>query len=117
MILFSSEKEIIFKIVNGILLLWLIAAIAITCTQIIQMLVSEPNYTYEEYKAANCYFDTKDTTLSTIEQENNCHSSYTGMNYTNKSSARYEQIALYSGIANIIIVGGVMFLLNKKKKK
>ncbi len=40
--LFGKEKELIFKIVNGILLIWFIAGIVITANSIIDLIIADP---------------------------------------------------------------------------
>ncbi len=40
--LFTKEKELIFKIVNGILLIWFVAAIVFTASSIIDLIIADP---------------------------------------------------------------------------
>ena len=70
MTLFSKEKEIIFKIVNAVLLIWLIGAIVFVASSVIELTVKDPvrEYTYEEYKATNCIY--KDSTYTEEENSN-----------------------------------------------
>jgi len=52
--LFAKEKELIFKIVNGILLIWFVAGIVITATSIINLLIADP-YVDVYNKGADIY--------------------------------------------------------------
>ena len=119
MILFSSDKEIIFKITNAVLLIWLVGAIAIAVSSTIQLLVPDPaaNYSYAEYKDAYCVaFDEKTTdALTDAEKEKQCESDYNNYKLNNDSSDRWDLISLYTSIANVVIVGGVLYFLNRKK--
>ncbi|MDD3186907.1 MAG: hypothetical protein PHD02_00315 [Bacilli bacterium] len=116
--LFSKEKEIIFKITNAILLIWLVAAIVIFFSTVINLVVKEPgrSYTYEEYKELYCETDYYKE-MTAVELENNCELQYNDSEYNSEYDDYYKMIGMYTSLANIVIVGGVMFLLNKKKKE
>ncbi len=115
MSLFNKEKEIIFKITNAILLIWLIASIVFVATSIIELSLREPyrEYTFEEYKASNCIY--KDDSLS--EEENNalCLTHYNDYKFNNDNSDYYKWRTLYISIANVVIVGGFLYFINRKK--
>lgn len=115
--LFSKDKEIIFKIVNAVLLIWLIGAIVFVASSTIELIVKEPvrEYTYEEYKETNCY--PKSETSTEEENEVSCKAQYNDYNFNNKNSNYYELKSLYISIANVVIVGGFIFFINKKKSK
>ena len=117
--LFSKEKEIIFKITNAVLLIWAIAATVIFFSSIINLVVKEPgrNYTYNEYYNLNCtgtYY--KDYNLTNEEIATNCNNDYLNTKTSNESSDYYKKITLYTSLANIVIVSGVLFFLNKPRK-
>lgn len=116
MLLFSKEKEIIFKITNAILLIWLIAAIVFVASSIIGLTLKEPvrEYTLAEYKASNCLY--KDETLSDEEYAGVCLNQYNDYEFNTKNADYYKWQTLYISIANVVIVGGVLFFLNKPKK-
>lgn len=81
--LFDKEKELVFKIVNGILLIWLVAAIVFTASNAINLIIPDP------------YVDPYGTG---------------GMDV-------YELRGLLGSIANVIIVGVALFIINKPKKQ
>ncbi|MDD2377418.1 MAG: hypothetical protein PHD10_01975 [Bacilli bacterium] len=114
MILFSKDKEIIFKITNAILLIWLIAAIVIATNSMIKMVVKEPTFTYEEYKYDNCGYLKNDLQGESTEED--CEISYNRYKNSLKNSDYYEKITLYTSIANVVIVGGTLFFINSKKE-
>jgi hypothetical protein len=113
--LFSKEKEIIFKITNAVLLIWLIAAIVFVAANIIELSLKEPNreYTYEEYKLSNCGY--KDENLSEEENDNLCLTRYNDYKFSIENSDYYKWRGLYISIANVVIVGGFLYFINRKK--
>ncbi|MDD2435186.1 MAG: hypothetical protein PHO63_02915 [Bacilli bacterium] len=114
MILFSKDKEIIFKITNAILLIWLIAAMVIATNSLIKMVVNEPVYTYQEYEVDECrYFKNEPSTENPDEE---CEYRYASYKNNLKREDYYEKITLYTSIANVIIVGGTLFFINRKKE-
>lgn len=115
--LFSKDKEIVFKITNAILLLWVIGALIFVCTSVISLAVKENVYTYKEYKANSCSYYTSDKTLTATEVEKNCHSDYSTYKTGLNDNDYYKWISLYTAIANVVIVGGVLIFINKKANK
>lgn len=113
MILFSKDKEIIFKITNAILLIWLLGALVFTANNIIDLLVKKPEYTYNEYELENCSY-TKIPNSET--DEDYCQDSYDRYLLDRKNEDYYKKINLYTSIANVVIVGGTMFFINRKKE-
>ena len=116
MFLFSKEKEIILKITNAILLIWAIAAVVFVASSIIELTLKEPvrKYTYEEYKSTNCIY--KDENATDEENDSNCLAQYNDYEWNNKNDNYYKFKTLYISMANVVIVGGVIFFLNKEKK-
>lgn len=116
MTLFSKEKEIIFKIVNAILLIWLIGAIVFVASSVIELAIKEPvrEYTYKEYAATNCIY--KDSTYTDEEYDNMCLNQYNDYEFSSKNSDFYQLKTLYISIANVIIVGGFLYFINRSKK-
>ncbi|MDD4831555.1 MAG: hypothetical protein PHR09_01680 [Bacilli bacterium] len=103
MILFSKEKELILKILNGVLLVWFLGAIVFTLNNGINLLVDEPSI---EDKIETCK-------MHRVEEEGTdcgCDSMY----YYDDSE-HYELKSLYYSIINVIVVGPALYFLNKKK--
>lgn len=80
--LFDRDKELIFRIVNGILLIWLVAAIVFTASNVINLVIADP------------YVDP----------------------YGKGNIDVYQIRGLLGSIANVIIVGIALFVINKPKK-
>ncbi len=103
MILFSKDKELILKILNGVLLVWFLGAIVFTLNNTIDLLVDEPSI---EEKTEICKKQCNQ------EEVKDC-----GCNamYYYDDSEQYELRSLYYSIANVLVVGPALYFLNKKK--
>ena len=104
MILFSKEKELILKILNGVLLVWFLGAIVFTLNNGINLLVDEPSI---EDKIETCK-------MQCVEEEEGKDCGCDSMYYYDDSE-HYELKSLYYSIANVIVVGPALYFLNKKK--
>lgn len=90
------------KITNAILLIWFIAAIALSFNNGLNFLVPRPD---KEDIINECLENTE------VEEEKiKCKNMY---DYD--QSERYELISFYTSIANVVIVGSTLFFLNRKK--
>lgn len=115
--LFSSEKDIFLKIVNSILVLWLIIAIVITFGVGIKIVNKDTILTYEEYSKEVCTLDKIPS--EEVDQKltnDNCYTSYIeekkeidGMNKSNVDN-------ILISISNVVIVSLFIHILNKKTK-
>jgi len=113
MILFSKDKEIIFKITNAILLIWLLGALVFTANNIIDLLFKKAEYTYNEYELENCSY-LKEPSIEV--DPDYCKDSYDRYLLDIKNDDYYKKINLYTSIANVVIVGGTMFFINRRKE-
>lgn len=113
--LFSEEKETVFKIINAILLIWLVSSIIILFSNITNIIVKDPVMNYEQYKASYCiiipYDDVKEEDLTKT-----CESQYESYKYENEKTDTSKLRNIYNSLANIMVVAGVMIFLNKNKK-
>ncbi len=117
MILFSKEKELIFKITNAILLLWFVAAVVITLISIIDLIWKEPKLPYEDYKVVNCKWYQESAEYNEVEAEKMCKNSYQE-SFVGERNDDYRQIkAIFYGVVNVVVVGGVLAFMNKEKGK
>lgn len=112
--LFHKDKEIIFKIVNAVLLIWLVSALVFVCSNAINLMIKEPIYTYDEYLITDCKYIKSDETLTETQMNEQCHEDYL-LYKRNFNNDYYKWISLYTAFANVIIVGGVLFFINKKR--
>ena len=115
--LFSKEKDIFLKIINSILVIWLITAIVITLGVGIRIINKDKVLTYEEYKVVKCDLDKipeEEIDMKTINE--NCRESYTqDKNYKEEMNKTYNENFLI-GLSNIVILSLFLNLLNKKSK-
>ena len=115
--LFSKEKDTFLKIINTILILWLIVAIVVTLAVGIQLINKDSVTTYEAYSKDVCMLDKiPDVEIDTSTTKSNCKESYKiekkRINKMNKANTNNFLI----GLANIVIVSLFISILNKKSK-
>ena len=107
--LFSKEKEIILKIINAILVVWILIASVVIVNNLVYIVVKDPEITYEEYKLVNCSGAKK----SEILLEDDCQAEYKSENINNRLQNYYYYRSIIICLAQILIVGGTLYLFNK----
>lgn len=107
--LFAKEKELIFKIVNGIFLIWFIAALVLSANSIIEFVVREPVPTYREF-IDNEMMAYEEKGISDKEIKDMYNQSY---GYRDAYALRF----IFTSLANVVIVGGAIYILNRQTKK
>ena len=115
--LFSKEKDIFLKIINSILVLWLIVAIVITLGVGIKIINKDKVMTYEQYSKEVCMLDqipNEEIDMATTKE--NCRMNYTSDKNYKKEMNKANNNNFLIGISNIIIVSIFIHLLNKKSK-
>jgi len=73
MILFNKEKDLILKLTNLVLFLWLIISLALFYVAIVDILMPKPLMDYDEYSVTDCYY------LKSLDEDNkeeSCQESY-----------------------------------------
>ena len=115
--LFSKDKDLIHRITNLVLIVWLVGSMFAISTNIITTLVKEPTLTFEEYRAQNCknYFFDKETELTEEQKTERCLQEYSMSEIWAKDREYQNSRSIYVSFANLAIVGTALFLLNKKK--
>ena len=112
--LFSKEKDIFVKVINFILILWLMIAVVITFGVGINIINKTTMPTYDKYKIEECELDKIPQEEIDKETYNNCYNSYLedkkNAEVMHKSNANNILIS----ICNIVIVSLALNLLNKK---
>ena len=98
--LFSKEKDIVLKVINSILVIWLIAAIVITFGVGIRIFNKDVTLSYSDYSKQICDLDkipTEEIDQQTIKD--NCYASYIAEKKENESYNKALKIteALFSG--------------------
>lgn len=110
--LFSKDKEIIFKIVNGVLLIWFIAAVILTANSIIEYVVREPIPSFQEFRETEFknYPEEKGNEMTEAEVRKIYDQSYRGRD---SWALRF----MFTSMANVVIVGGAILVINKNPKE
>lgn len=111
--LFNKEKEFVLKLINGILLIWIIIAIVIVFSNIVNLVVKDPELTYDEYRIVNCVQSPDE---DATEAELSCQEQYQAVEINNRSQNYYYYRSIVICLANILIVGSVIFILNRNDK-
>ena len=102
MFLFSKDKEFILKITNAILLIWFLAALVFSFNNTLDLLIDKPNNNNKGCTKENCAVKDGNCGCQNIE--------YFDM------ETRYQKISFYTSMANVVIVGGALYFLNKEKE-
>ena len=110
--LFSRDKDIIFKIVNGVFLIWFIAAVILTANSIIEYVVREPVPTYQEFRDTEYknFPEEKGNGMTEAEVRKMYEQSYQGRD---SWALRF----MFTSMANVVIVGGAILVINKTPGK
>lgn len=111
--LFNHEKDLILKITNLILLIWLITSITLLYTTVVDSIMTKPLQTYEKYKVSNCYYEATDMNTS----DKNCQTAYESYQEYQKDQQYQNYRNMYSLIGSNAIVTVALNLLNRKDKK
>jgi hypothetical protein len=115
--LFSKDKDIINRITNLVLVIWLVGSMFAISGNIINAVVTDPVLTFEEYRAQNCqnFFYEKGDELTDEEKTERCLNEYEMSKIWAKESSYRNNRDILVSFANFAIVGTALFLLNKKK--
>ena len=115
--LFNKDKDLIFKIANLILIIWLIGAITVFWMKVTDTIYPTRIPSYDEYKITYCvkninYMETPEGEIIVeCEDEYDNQISYLKeIRYENK-----KQLFILFG--NIAILTGILYMLNRKKDK
>lgn len=114
--LFSKDKELVLKLTNTVLLIWLIAALVFTFNSLLGTFMKEPVKTlsYEEYKETDCYFYKDDSIEEDFDKH--CKIQFDRYMFELENRGFYDRRTLYVSLANVVFVGFALFLINKPKK-
>ncbi|MBO5095928.1 MAG: hypothetical protein J6B98_03555 [Bacilli bacterium] len=107
--LFKKEKGIVLGILNAILLIWILAAIVTTISNITMLIIKDYSYTYAEYEVAYCDYE--------YETEEDCKNNYTIYKLDNKNfEIEYKRNIILS-MSNVVLILGVLWFLNRENQK
>ncbi|NLL44944.1 MAG: hypothetical protein GX247_04705 [Mollicutes bacterium] len=108
--LFNKEKDLILKVTNLVLLLWLIGSITIFYINLVDVIMPKPLMTYDEYRSIHCEY-------KTFENKEECQTFYNSYKKANENSVYRKQKIILTSLGSVIIVSATLYLLNKKKKR
>ena len=114
--LFSKEKDIVLKVINSILVIWLIAAIVITFGVGIRIFNKDVTLSYSDYSKQICDLDkipTEEIDQQTIKDN---YASYIAEKKENESYNKANVNNILVSLSNIVIVALFLSLLNRKYK-
>lgn len=104
--LFSKENDLIKRILNLILIVWLITTIVIAYTSLVDVFFENKNLSYEDFKIRYC----------TNRQEIECKNDYEIKKINNKQSANSNKKTLVNSVGNFFIVGTFLIIVNYQKR-
>ena len=105
--MFNKEKDLLLRITNAILILWLVVALCFTAGSIINNVMRNDMLTYDEYKTAYCQ-----------EEKDLCQTNYTNekINYDNDISYNKKEVLICITM-NVIIISALVVLNIPKKNR
>lgn len=115
--MFDNEKDLIFRITNLVLIIWLVGSITAFWIKVVDVIYPEEIPVYEQYKYINCqkYIEIETTEDTPKYSEEDCKNQYDNQ-YLYLDERVYEnKKQIFILLGNIIIVGVVLFILNRKK--
>lgn len=110
--LFDKNKGSVHKIVNGVLLIWVLASLIFVCSGIVNnFILSEKGQTYAEYKIDNCttYDSVKEKEIALSEKD--CKEKFEKESYNEKL---YEYQSIATSIISLVFSLGTLLIINKK---
>lgn len=122
--LFSKEKDIFLKIINSILVIWIMIAIVITLGVGVKIINKDEIGTYEEYAKNVCVLDklpyecTGDECKKETDKERKENCEYYYMidkkQIDRMNKANIDNILI--SLSNVVIVSLFLYILNKRVK-
>lgn len=109
--LFSKEKDLIHRIANLVLILWLVGAIFVCYSSFINMIIKKPVLSLEDYQVEYC---SKARPAEEIDSIDYCDKQYEQYKITSKDNDYFEKKNLINALGNVFIVGTFLYFLNKK---
>ena len=100
--LFAPEKNLIHKILNGILVIWFVAAIVICFSFIVNNFLDDEEYTKEEFEIVYC--GKADALEEVIYSETECDAQYLAYTLREDDDIYLKRSLIFSA-GQIVIVG------------
>ena len=106
--MFSKDNDLIKRIMNLILIVWIIIAVVVLYNSVVNLLFDNYKYTYDEYQLKYCN--------KVLDENNSCEREYNHHQLNQKNNMRGQVKVLINSAGNIVIIGSFILLLNKNKK-
>jgi len=106
MVLFNKKKDLILKITNLVLSLWLILVTILFYSSIINMVIPARQLSFDEYESMNCVG---------LETDQSCEDMYANYKTATNNNGYFQKRELFIELSAILIVSGTIYLLNKGK--
>jgi len=116
--LFNKEKDLILRIMNLILIVWLIVALILTFAATYNLIDYESKMSYQTFKDGGCtewYSFRNEEERELTETE--CRANYVRYERNYEQTRRSRRLFLTISITQVILVGGTLFIINRKKKE
>ncbi len=110
--LFNKEKDLIHRIANLVLLLWLIISITVFYVNVVNNFFTESFLDFEDYETVNCYYMYKEDL-----DEEFCKRQYQDYLRYSKTDISTRKKIIFNSLGSVLIVSGALYMLNKKKKE
>lgn len=104
--LFEKEKDLILKLVNLVLIIWLISAITFFHVSLVDIIMPDKIMTYDDYKATYCNFK--------IEGDD-CQTQYEYEKDSHKRQIINRKKSMFMSMGNMVIVVTGIYIINKKR--
>ncbi|MDD2490136.1 MAG: hypothetical protein PHY26_02665 [Bacilli bacterium] len=108
--LYGKEKDLILRVTNLVLFLWLIGSITIFYINMVDYFYQKSKMSYEEYEIINCYYIEEDKGY-----QDNCETQYQNYLIMNRDNKYNHQKTILTSFGSVIIVSTALYFLNKKK--
>lgn len=118
--LFNKKHDFIFKIANLVFVLWLVISLVLFWVKLTDIILPDREMTYEIYELQYCdypyYKESMDEeAISEDEYMSNCLDNYEREIYYQDMYKENDLKQLFILLGNILIVGSVIYFLNRRK--
>lgn len=114
---FNKEKDFVLKLVNIVLILWLVGAISALQFSLTELFFKDPKLTLSEYEIYYCnnYREYLEEIYSSDEDD--CVKQYKIYEKEHKTFDNDKIKYVVMALGNVIIVSASLYFVNKERKK
>ncbi len=106
--MFDKEKDWILKLVNLILILWLIGSLIFFYTSVVDVLIEEKPMPYNLYKQKHCEY---------LDDEVECQRMFDSSKEYDRDFNNRKKRDIFISIGNVALVSTTIKILNKRRNK